>query len=119
MNLFTQPVNSHDAILIDSLIDENIEEFLYELVTGETKPQPNVNVEQNDVNVEQKEPQLQKKNTGRQYIRLPDARLHKYQHKSWLGEIKRDNATSNKKRRRNDDHYQTGNSNKKRRFSDN
>lgn len=109
MNLFTQPLSTQDANLVDALLENNIEEFLHELVTGTKEQMPEI-----AEIAENKAPEMkpEKKNTSRQYIQLPDARIRRYKHQSWLSETKRDNASTNKGRKR-------INNDRKRRFSNN
>ena len=105
MDLFGRQLSNHDTNLVNALVDDAIEDFLYELVSG--KPQ-NDSVFVPETTEAEKKPEIQhstqNKNKPREYIKLPDARIKKYKYKPRDSEIKRDNATtknSNKKQRRN------------------
>lgn len=101
MNLFSQEINTQDSNLIDSLLDDNIEQFLYELVHGNQDKMDgsDVNTQELDQIANTNTIKEKQNNISREYIKLPDARITKYKHKSRISENERDNDTNNKSRK--------------------
>ena len=86
MSLFNQIVNSTDENLINDILDDNMEDFLYHLVTGKTRNDTvyEPNGQDNEPYDEPKQ-ENKKENIGREYIRLPDARIKKRPNKQRQG----------------------------------
>lgn len=87
MSFLDTPLTDNEANLINDIIDDNMEDFLYHLVTGKTNDSVFT-----DTKEESNVPEKPKKNKGREYIKLPDARIKKRKYKQRSSEDESNNT---------------------------
>ena len=94
MNLFNDFHNNENNGLVNSILDDDIDDILYQLVLGKTQNNDTFQPPEDTKENEMEQNDENKKNTHREYIRLPDARIKKRKHQQGLIKNEPNNATS-------------------------